>query len=543
MFYRIDSSRVSLEEYRWGTPGWQMPLALLLRTLRVRIPSSTDDPNVEAITPFEITAEKLPDEVRDRLLPLAGELEELGFVDPLLHTIRDPNTATRIDWATFRHLSGRAVARLHHRQWAQPQPPRRHLFAVFLSALDDGRFVLTSGGKPDLLAPAAVRVERRVGASAAELWAHHKSVLAAEEAAGRSVVAIPDDQAVRELVERHHRAVRDFHLARGVFRPLRQAEQAATAKALAAVQSAEARGERFAEEIAEIERLERGGSSWVSGLLLLVVSVGLFLGLGAASWSLEVVLALIPILLLHEAGHFVAMRLFDYQNVRMFFIPLFGAAVVGRNRQAAGWKRVLVSLAGPLPGIALALPVAMAADVFALPVLDRVALMMVILNVLNLLPLLPLDGGWVLQTLLFSRHPALDVAFRGLAVLGLIGLGIATGDRILGFLAIPLAVGLPAQWQVAKLAAALRREQLPLGSPGGGVPRATLERILERLGSGGPPAARRLAAQQALAVVDTLGAEPPDWAATLGLLALYVASFVGAAVIVVMLALIGVVPG
>ena len=47
------------------------------------------------------------------------------------------------------------------------------------------------------------------------------------------------------------------------------------------------------------------------------------------------------------------MRIFHYRNLRMFFIPLFGAAVTGRNWNVPGWKKALVSLAGPLPGIAL----------------------------------------------------------------------------------------------------------------------------------------------------------------------------------------------
>jgi len=37
--------------------------------------------------------------------------------------------------------------------------------------------------------------------------------------------------------------------------------------------------------------------------------------------------------------------------VRMFFIPLMGAAVSGQNYTAPAWKKVLVALAGPLPGI------------------------------------------------------------------------------------------------------------------------------------------------------------------------------------------------
>ena len=35
------------------------------------------------------------------------------------------------------------------------------------------------------------------------------------------------------------------------------------------------------------------------------------------------------------------MRLFRYSNVKMFFIPLLGAAVSGRHYNVPGWKKVV----------------------------------------------------------------------------------------------------------------------------------------------------------------------------------------------------------
>ena len=41
--------------------------------------------------------------------------------------------------------------------------------------------------------------------------------------------------------------------------------------------------------------------------------------------------ALLVVLLIHELGHFFAMRLFNYTNVKLFFIPLLGAYVSGKK--------------------------------------------------------------------------------------------------------------------------------------------------------------------------------------------------------------------
>src|SRR5438045_2319376 len=59
--------------------------------------------------------------------------------------------------------------------------------------------------------------------------------------------------------------------------------------------------------------------------------------------SLSGIALLIAVLLFHEGGHALGMRLFGYRDVRMFFIPFFGAAVQGRPRGAVAWKHAVVS--------------------------------------------------------------------------------------------------------------------------------------------------------------------------------------------------------
>src|SRR5262249_26862794 len=62
---------------------------------------------------------------------------------------------------------------------------------------------------------------------------------------------------------------------------------------------------------------------------------------------------LIGVLLFHEAGHFLGMRTFGYRDVRMFFIPGFGAAVAGKKEGVPAWQEAIVLLLGPLPGLVL----------------------------------------------------------------------------------------------------------------------------------------------------------------------------------------------
>ena len=93
------------------------------------------------------------------------------------------------------------------------------------------------------------------------------------------------------------------------------------------------------------------------------------------------------------------MRIFGYRNLRMFFIPLFGAAVSGQNFNVAGWKKALVSLAGPVPGILIGTAMAIVALRVDQPWMEKAAMLAVVVNSINLLPFVPLDGGW------FQRNP------------------------------------------------------------------------------------------------------------------------------------------
>jgi hypothetical protein len=58
---------------------------------------------------------------------------------------------------------------------------------------------------------------------------------------------------------------------------------------------------------------------------------------------------LVGVLLFHETRHFIGMRLCGYEDVSMFFIPFFGAAVTGCKYRAPVWQQVVIVLLGPLP--------------------------------------------------------------------------------------------------------------------------------------------------------------------------------------------------
>ncbi|MBN9118412.1 MAG: site-2 protease family protein [Planctomycetes bacterium] len=195
--------------------------------------------------------------------------------------------------------------------------------------------------------------------------------------------------------------------------------------------------------------------------LVLVVSLALFVYFTAADvWQTTAVL--VGVLFVHELGHYIGMRAFGYRDVKMFFIPFLGAAVSGRNHTAPPWQQGVVLLLGPLPGVALGcalLPVTQLD-----PVVAQAAFMLVLLNAFNLLPVPPLDGGRLLEVLLFNRYALLAAATRLAAAGVLFLIAFAINATPLGVLGGIMAATVPLVYRQGVGVAAFRRAHPDLPS-------------------------------------------------------------------------------
>jgi Zn-dependent protease len=286
---------------------------------------------------------------------------------------------------------------------------------------------------------------------------------------------------------------------------------------------------RNPEVLEELEKLQNRRANWTSVVLIFVVSAGLFVAAakGASNWTWEFLLILIAVIFFHELGHYIAMRGFKYRNTRMLFIPFFGGAVIGRAFNVAGWKKVIVSLMGPVPGIIIGILLGLIGIGTDNDLLRKIALVAILLNAFNLLPVLPLDGGWVMHTLLFSRHHLLDVLFRLTAALALLGIAWAAGDRIMGALGIFMLIGVPVAWKMAKLATELRESGAirPLVPNEQTIPPDIADNIVDHVRKSLPgKASNKTLAEHTLNVFETLTTHTPSWPATIGLGAVHVSA-------------------
>jgi len=268
----------------------------------------------------------------------------------------------------------------------------------------------------------------------------------------------------------------------------------------------------------------------VSSLLFVVLLLVFVVSQFQALRSVSGVVILVGVILFHEAGHALGMRVFGFRDVRMFFIPFFGAAVSGRSRGAATWKEAVVSLLGPLPGIALSLALLWYGTVQLHP--DRLtfelAWSLLLINAFNLLPMGFLDGGRFLESVLFSRHRVLAIGFvaAGSVALGL--LAVAGRMFLLGFFALTSLLALPARWRILTAAASLRREQPGLPADPDALSELQSRALFSAARSAVRDAARSNAPELARGMEGILQdtRRAPGVGATLGLLTAYAGGFV-----------------
>lgn len=180
-------------------------------------------------------------------------------------------------------------------------------------------------------------------------------------------------------------------------------------------------------------------SPW-AGLGTLILTLILFAGTGLFSNTLQSIFAIIVILIIHESGHFIAMKIAGYKDVNMFFLPLIGAAVSGTKTDASPLTKVIISAAGPVPGIFIGIIVGLLTQRH--DILHYFALNAIFINGINLLPIIPLDGGRIVQSLVFDRNKYLELGFNVIATVILLGAAIFFKEYILAILAIPVFINI-----------------------------------------------------------------------------------------------------
>jgi stage IV sporulation protein FB len=177
---------------------------------------------------------------------------------------------------------------------------------------------------------------------------------------------------------------------------------------------------------------EKKGNVWVRSLssLVLYLAVGYYFFQG----NLVLLLILTSIVIFHELGHFVAMKIYNYKDLGIFFIPLLGAYASGTKKEVSQKQSAVILLAGPLPGIIVGLALYIfnnshdVGSIHDMNIVSWASIFLIVLNVLNLLPIYPLDGGQLLNRLFLDESRIISRIFVLLSALGLAYFAIKLGE-------------------------------------------------------------------------------------------------------------------
>lgn len=133
---------------------------------------------------------------------------------------------------------------------------------------------------------------------------------------------------------------------------------------------------------------------------------------------------LLGVLLFHELGHFLMMKLFNYEELNMLFIPFMGAMVSGRKKKYSQVESSLMVIAGPLPGILLGASLILYGWVQPTSLSIQLGSILILLNVMNLIPIDPLDGGQLMRILFFNNYEFAQLVFTAISSLAIAGVGL-----------------------------------------------------------------------------------------------------------------------
>lgn len=538
-YYKVDGRKITLREYWNIVRSWKALVPWIAARLGVPMQISTGFRQPDAVSEIEIPESELSSQARAKLQPVLDQCLQLGFHSPRFYSHESLRHDVRTFFIAMLHRSGEFTLRLMYSLGSNVSPPVETFLVVLLSELSDGTFFFTSDQRPKFKNPPGILNNRLIGGSPVQLIESHRQKLA-ELAARNPPKHVQSAAALDDAWNRYEKLSVDFQVNRGLYVRMTPEEAEGQQKLVEAARTMTAGGLRHADVLVELEQLQNKKAGWGNAILIFGVSMLVFIGAGSRQWSWSYALMLVPILFVHELGHYVAMRAFNYSNLRMFFIPFFGAAVSGRHYNVAGWKKVIVSMMGPVPGIVLGVIIGGAGLFLHQPGLIKVALVTLILNGINLLPVLPLDGGWIFHTMIFSRHHMLDAAFRVLAALALMAGGMFSKDKILMYLGIPMLIGIPAAYRIARITRTLRERGVPAGSADDQtIPTETAVAIIDEVKKDLPKAhTNKMVAEQTLQIFENLNARPPGWAGTIGLLFVYVTSL-GMAVVFAGLFIVG----
>lgn len=174
--------------------------------------------------------------------------------------------------------------------------------------------------------------------------------------------------------------------------------------------------------------------------------------------NLAYIAAILLVIIIHEMGHFLFMRLFNYKNVKIFIVPLLGAFTSGKKQQVSQWQLSLIILGGPVPGILIGTVLYWLNRDWNNETVQMLANTFLVINLLNSLPVYPLDGGRLIETLFFKDNHVIRLVFGIISIIVLLLLCVLLKSPLLVIIPVLIGIELYNETKHQKIRDYLRQE-------------------------------------------------------------------------------------
>lgn len=154
--------------------------------------------------------------------------------------------------------------------------------------------------------------------------------------------------------------------------------------------------------------------------------------------DLTYIAAILLVIIVHEMGHFLFMKLFNYNNVKIFIVPLLGAFTSGKKQKVSQLQLSIIILAGPVPGIIIGAILYYFNRGLNNETIAMLANSFLYINLLNCLPFYPLDGGRLIETLFFRQNYVIRLVFGIISIVALAVLFLQSPIMLI----VPVLIGL-----------------------------------------------------------------------------------------------------
>ena len=193
-----------------------------------------------------------------------------------------------------------------------------------------------------------------------------------------------------------------------------------------------------------------------------IISLGIYALLFYALFNQPIVYiaAILVVIILHEMGHFLAMKMFNYSNVKIFILPLIGAFTTGKKQNVSQTQLSIIILAGPIPGIVIGSILFFINKDLQNETVKMLSNVFLVINLLNCLPFYPLDGGRLIETLFFKQNFAVRIAFGIISIMGLVALCLLLQSPLMIIIPVFIAFELMNENKHQKIRDYLKQEHI-----------------------------------------------------------------------------------